>query len=160
MRGLECSNYLLRPDGNYNNVRNQQFSRPDSVFGYYAPTDRAPGSNLLAPEQRLLNSNELTYRLGEPGYLTWNDSTRQNSTAAYESAGCVMQPMVNAFRDSPNAYIDWLSSRYFRGAMPPTLRSNLRQLIANNPYWMTDPANNSMRVLAWALTTPYYGVSK
>ncbi len=41
---------------------------PPSVFSFYLPTDRAPGSNLLAPEQKLATTNELSARLR---YLEW-----------------------------------------------------------------------------------------
>jgi hypothetical protein len=161
LRGLNCRENPPHPNGNLWRVGAQQVSRPDSVFGYYAPTDRAPGSNLLAPEQRLINSSELITRLSEWNYLRWNNTTMQNSLANYSAAGCSdAQMLVDAYRTSPKAFLDLLSLRYFRGAMPPTLRSTIQQLIASNPWWNNDPSEGAMRMLSYALATPYYGVMK
>ena len=160
LRGMGCREPMLRPDGGYSVYWTQPFSRPDSVFGYYAPTDRAPGSNLLAPEQRLLNSNEFTVRFGELNFLRWNNVSQQNSIAAFTAAGCDAEAFVRAYGESPKAYMNLLSLRYFRGAMPPTLRTTLEQLI-RNPQWNTsDPTEGPIRLLDYALATPYYGVLK
>ena len=40
-----------------------------------------------------------------------------------------VQPLVDAYWRSPRDFADQLSQRYFRGAMPPTLRANLEQLM-------------------------------
>ena len=56
----------------------QQPFRQSSVFSFYAPTDRAPGSNLLAPEQRLLTAEDIRNRLSLLGatQLTWDNQTQ------------------------------------------------------------------------------------
>lgn len=159
LRGIGCRT-ALHDNGYVVQVWTQQPFRSDSVFGYYAPTDRAPGSNLLAPEQRLVNSTELTSRLGELNWWRWNNQTRTNSLAKYTAAGCNPDEFVAAYNRSPKAFIDLLSERYFRGAMPPTLRSTLEQLI-KQPQWNTqDPSEGPMRMISYALTTPAFGVSK
>ena len=157
-RGLGCtsapSNYwgTLVPPG-------QTPFSPDSVFSYYAPTDRAPGSNLLAPEQKLVTANELTSRLNWVNGTRWNHGAQQNNLAQLNAAGCNPSAVVSALATSPRAYLDLLSERYFRGAMPPTLRSNITELIAQ--FWNSkDNEETSMRFLDFALSSPYYGVIK
>jgi len=63
---------------------------------------------------------------------------------------------------SARAFNDLLSLRFFRGAMPPTLRTNIEQMMreANPPWNRNDPAEGAMRMIGLALATPYFGVSK
>jgi hypothetical protein len=60
---------------------------------------------------------------------------------------------------SPNAFIDSLSQRYFRGAMSPVLRSALLDLAAGQTTW-GDPAQRAMALLQFALSSPAFGVIK
>jgi uncharacterized protein (DUF1800 family) len=130
----------------------------DSVFSFYAPTDRAPGSNLLAPEQKLLIASELTSRLNEPSGYRYNPTTKGNDLEAYTASGCSLDALIAAFNTSPTAYSDLLSQAFFRGAMPPTLRANIAQLM-RNPTWDTAaPDEGALRMLGFALATPYFGV--
>lgn len=133
----------------------------ESVFGFYAPTDRAPGSNLLAPEQRLLTGADIKARLSLAEWPSrWNGSSR--SYENYAAAGCRLDEFRDAFAASPRAFNDLLSARFFRGAMPPTLRSNIEQIMAERypPWNAADPAEGALRVLGYALMTPYAGISR
>jgi hypothetical protein len=56
--------------------------------------------------------------------------------------------------------MDLVSLRYFRGAMPPTLRSYLEQLIREQSGGQRDPDETAMLMLGFALASPYYGVIK
>ena len=110
------------------------------------PTDRAPGSNLLAPEQRLLNASELSWRLG-------------NGIAegvARTGASCNAEDFGRAYSSSPAALADLISERYFRGAMPAVLRQNLIELAPTT--WGNTPTQKAVSLLQFALATPYYGV--
>ena len=136
--------------------------RPESVFSFYAPTDRAPGSNLLAPEQKLLTANDTRDRLA---LTTWPVKYAGNGTRSYElfsAAGCPLEQWRTAFAQSPGAFNDLLSSRFFRGAMPPTLRSNIEQIMKEvwPPWDRNDPTEGALRMMGFALATPYYGVIK
>jgi hypothetical protein len=75
-------------------------------------------------------------------------------------AGCQVDRLVQAYGQSTSAYLDMLSMRYFRGAMPPTLRSNIEQLIAEPAWGRDDTTQGALRMLDYALSTPYYGVIK
>ncbi|MBL8362775.1 MAG: DUF1800 family protein [Rubrivivax sp.] len=160
MRGMGCQRALSRGEDWYYSVWLQPALNPESVFGFYAPTDTAPGSNLLAPEQRLINSAELTTRLGELNWNRWDPSRQVNDLALYTAAGCDAQAFADAYASSPRAFLDLLSLRYFRGAMPPTLRSTIEQLIRNPQWNVNDPTEGPMRMLAYALSTPSFGVIK
>jgi uncharacterized protein (DUF1800 family) len=157
-RGLGCSKV---PENKWGPLLsgNQRPFTAESVFSFYAPTDRAPGSNLLAPEQRLLNANEFTDRLNRLNSTRWDESGNA-SRKSVDAAGCDVGSMVSAYQASPRAFNDWLSARFFRGAMPPTLRSNI-ELLIQQPQWNANDADeSSYRLLDYALSTPYFGVMK
>jgi hypothetical protein len=162
-RGLGCA---ALPSYNWGGpaVPNTQSAfRPESVFSFYAPTDRAPGSNLLAPEQRLLTSDEIRNRLsGIESATSWDSVSGKRQYPNLTAAGCRIDEFRDAFVLSARAFNDLLSLRFFRGAMPPTLRTNIEQMMreANPPWNRNDPAEGAMRMIGLALATPYFGVSK
>jgi uncharacterized protein (DUF1800 family) len=152
LRGLGCSrNLVWSGGGNVSPPMQPPFS-PPSVFSFYLPTDRAPGSNLLAPEQKLLTTNEFTWRLGG---LKWALMTVPDNA----TAGCDTAALGRAFNESPRALIDQLNARWFRGAMPPTLRSNLEALATGQGAWAT-PDEGALTLMFYALSSPYFGVIK
>lgn len=154
-RGLQCMrNFAWGSDSNWI-LGTQQAFNPENVFGYYAPSDRAPGSNLLAPEQRLVDARELTNRFSELRSLLRNASQQP-----LREAGCNIDLFADAYSRSPKDFLDLLSERYFRGAMPPTLRSNLEQVIRQPTWNASDVQDSAMRMLAFALATPAFGVIK
>ena len=157
-RGLGCSRPLEWSNGWISGPRTQMPFTAPSVFSFYLPTDRAPGSNLLAPEQKLLNTVELTARLNQ-----FEGALRDASVST--AAGCDVAALGQMFTDSPKTYVDALSTRFFRAAMPPTLRSNLMELASTLPNWgWSSPAERGVEgavvLLHYALTSPYFGVIK
>jgi hypothetical protein len=159
-RGLGCTKPIANSWGGISVVWNQQPFAAESVFSFYAPTDRAPGSNVLAPEQKLLSPPEMTGRLGDLNGFRWDPKAQRNSMAAIQAAGCLTDPLVKAYAQSTRAFSDHISERWFRGAMPPTLRSNIDQMV-RQPSWDTrTPEEGAVRMLSFALTTPYFGVIK
>lgn len=138
----------------------QPHLNPDSVFSFYSPADRAPGSNLLAPEQKLLTASDLTTRLGELNWIRWNRTTTQNDLSAYKNAGCKTDALITAFTRSSRDFSDYLSQSFFRGAMPPTLRRNLELLMTSNTWLGSTPDEKAINLLSFALATPYFGVIK
>ncbi len=164
-RGLGCSAF---PVSNWDSTRpaisgTQQPFRQGSVFSFYAPTDRAPGSNLLAPEQRLATTQELRDRTNQASWpVAWDNATQKQDVSRLRTAGCDIDALSAAFFKSPTAYADYLSARYFRGAMPPTLRSNLTDMMSLTwpPYNKTLPFEGPLRMLNYATLTPYFGAMK
>ena len=154
-RGLGCKTFP-EWDGGY--IRTPDLQRPfsaESVFSFYAPTDRAPGSGLLSPEQKLINASELTMRFDLSSMTRQGESVRLLATA-----GCDINALINAYSTSPSAFNHFLSARFFRGAMPPTLRSNIEQLIRNPQWNAANISEGALRMLDYALASPYYGVIK
>ena len=162
-RGLGCT---AMPITNWGSVAisGTQFPfRQNSVFSFYAPTDRAPGSNLLAPEQRLATTEELRNRTNQASWpVQWDNVTQKQDVSRLRTAGCQIDALSAAFFKSPAAYADHLSARYFRGAMPPTLRSNLVDIMSLQwpPYNKNDATEGPLRMLNYATLTPYFGAMK
>ncbi|WP_342117036.1 DUF1800 domain-containing protein [Pseudoduganella sp. OTU4001] len=153
LRGVGCKLPLrwggTRDDGLENGVAMPSIQQPffaSSVFSFYLPTDRAPGSNLLAPEQRLLTPEELSARVG--GYNT-------GEAAAWTKAGCKIDDITRAYSSSPRALVDLISARYFRNAMPATMRQSLNDLAPSMPGANT--AQKALNVLHFSLASPEYG---
>jgi uncharacterized protein (DUF1800 family) len=160
LRGMGCLRNILYEPESYWFVGHQRPLRQESVFGYYAPTDRAPGSNLLAPEQRLVGASELNNRLSELNRLRFSRVANASEMPQLSDAGCNFGLFVDAFVRSPKDFLDLLSERYFRGAMPPTLRSNMEQMIKAPQWNANDATEGTMRMLTFALATQYFGVIK
>lgn len=161
MRGMECTGPIVGNVEQFPYVDNPPSQWPDnppSVFSFYQATDRAPGSNLLSPEQKLLNMNELTSRMGA---MNWRfiDPNNRNRDSNLLLSGCNLAPLAAAFSQSPKAFVDLVSMRFFRGAMPPTLRSTLQSLMVGEKNW-NSPQDGAISLLQFALTSPYYGVIK
>ncbi len=64
---------------------------------------------------------------------TWDQQTNTRSYPELEAAGCNVQQWRAAFVNSPRVFNDLLSARFFRGVMPPTLRSNIERDSCANP---------------------------
>ncbi|MCA1856701.1 DUF1800 domain-containing protein [Massilia oculi] len=144
LRGLNCKREMMWNDIHVMAPGQKPFDAP-SVFSFYLPTDRAPGSNLLAPEQRLLTSEELAWRL-----MSFGDAVKR------AGADCDASAFGRAFSTSPAAFADLVSERFFRGAMPATLRQTLIDLAPTT--WGDTPDLKAISLLQFALETPYYGV--
>ena len=150
LRGMGCTSNLHVPWGIYAPNTQRPFSAP-SVFSYYLPTDRAPGTNLLAPEQKIVGASEFMNRLGSVGWVIRDGGAT--------GTGCEVDALGQAYAQSPKALIDQISLRWFRGAMPPTLRTNI-QALATSQNQGTDTTHTALVLTQYALTTPFYGVMK
>lgn len=151
LRGLNCTKPLLNGAGDVAVPGTQRALDPNSVFSFYAATDRAPGSNLLAPEQKLLNTPEFSQRFSS---FSWE----LHFSSASSVSTCQIDQFGQAFNVSPQALVNLINERYFRGAMPPTLRQNLIDLAPT--VWGESANGKAVAVLGYALATPYYGVIK
>ncbi|MCX7272589.1 MAG: DUF1800 family protein [Burkholderiales bacterium] len=158
-RGLGCTRVPTLSYGP-NLPQGQMPIGAESVFSFYAPTDRAPGSNLLAPEQKIVNASEFRSRLNLTYGMRWDNGLPQPSLTAMLSAGCGVDTLAQAYAASPAAFLAQLAERFFRGTMPPTLRNDIEQLI-RQPQWDVNlPEEGALRMLDYALTSPYFGAMK
>ena len=113
---------------------------------------------MLAPEQKLVTADEMRQRMGQLVWLrSFATQGDARDTQLYERAGCDLGGLTAAYQSSARAYADHLSLRYFRGAMPPSLRRVLEAKV-RHPSLPTDPTDAALVVLGFALSSPYFAV--
>ena len=125
-----------------------------SVFGYYQATDRSPGSNLLAPEQKMITADEMQQRTYQLSSFAGRTGTQ---ASMLERSGCDTSSLVRAYADSPRAFNSLLSQRFFRGAMPPTLGMAVASQMYDSGL-QGDTLDSALNLLAFALLSPYFAV--
>jgi hypothetical protein len=154
MRALECKRPLTMPWGKYQvyGTSNQKALQAPSVFSFFSPMHRAPGSNTLVPEQKLLDSKEFRDRLGGLSSVYGSDG------AAFVTAGCDFASFVSALEKSPQAFTDLISQRLFRGSLAPPLRQATQILLNETANEST--GQRAALVMTFLLTTPAFGVIK
>ena len=164
LRGLSCKQLPTDMTGNANLNSSQQPFNAETVFSFYAPTDTASGTDILAPEQRLLNAEEFNTRLNQLRWLNWTPVLREGEEAARLSltaAGCDVNGLITANKLSADAFFDYISPRFFRGAMPQTLKLEMArvrtELVAKT--YITD-LEAASTLLQYALMSPYYGAQR
>ncbi len=155
LRGMGCR-LAVRQRDNPSDIDFWADQRPlqaESVFNFYPPNHRAPGSNLLAPEQKTLVSREFSRRLGRYNWA-WQ------SESVLSAAGCDVESFKKAMAVSDDALLDALSDRYFRGAMPPTVRQGLKDGVAGQS-WQRESATQLLGFMVqFAAMTPPMGAVK
>jgi len=163
-RGLSCDRLPTNISGDANLHIDQMPFNPETVFGFYAPTDTASGTSILAPEQKLLNAQEFNHRLNYMNHMDWAPVMRDDEDGvqlSLSAAGCDVDALIAAKSKSTEAFFDFLSARYFRGAMPSTLKLEMQRVnseLANHNY--LNELRKATSLLQYALVSPYYGASR
>ena len=153
LRALGCKSAVVSRNGPGRIIDAQQNPyRAQSVFGFYAPNHKAPESLTPAPEQKLLNSSEFNNRAGNFNYQT-------GMLENFANAGCELDLFIKAAEKSDDALINLINERFFKGAMPTTLRAGAKSLLANSLVSNT-PTNKFSLILQLLVTSPTYGVVK
>ena len=155
LRGMGC---VRLPRSNWDETRpaGSHPQRPfhaQNVFSFYLPTDRAPASGLLAPEQRLLTTDDIGSRLWKIRSFMPDDG---DPFRRLDAAGCNFREFVEAYERSPRELSSLTSSRFMRGAMPPTLRDTIETL-AQDRSW-DDQARQAATAVSFAIASPTFGV--
>ena len=154
IRGLGCKS-AVRDANDSREIwknRNQRPFEAYSVFNFYPPNHRTQGTNVLAPEQKLLNSSEFGSRM-------WNNNSGMDSETTLVNAGCDVNAFKAATATSDEALVDLISQRFFRGAMPAALSKSLIE--ANKNLWQREQGLKlAASMLDMASLTPAFGVSK
>lgn len=122
-----------------------------NVFGYVSPDHIAPQSGVMAPEQRLLTTDELNRRLGNVDF--------EYRQAELREAGCEVDLFFAASTRSDDALLALIAERYFRGSMPATLRFHAKALLSKELAGYS-PGRRSGEVLQFLLSTAHFGVVK
>ena len=129
----------------------RQFNAP-SVFNFYPPNHRTQGSNVLAPEQKMLNSSEFSSR------MSFFNSRFRDETLLND-AGCDVATFKAAQAVSDEKLMELMNDRFFRGALPATVSKSL--IDAHKNYWDRNRGLAlSGAILDMASLTPAFGVSK
>ena len=100
----------------------------------------------------MLNGVTLRSRFSDFGYHVDQGSEK------IAAAGCNFDEFEQALIRSPDHYLDLVSARYFRGALPATLRATAIDLAARSP-WMT-PRVRAANLLSYLLLSSSYGAMK
>lgn len=154
VRGLGCKVAIKRTD-KPNEVIQSNNQRPldaYSVFNFFPPNHRTQGTNVLAPEQKLLNSVEFSSRMGFFSYALQNESSLND-------AGCDVVTFKAAQAVSDEKLLDLMNERFFRGAMPASISKSL--IDANKSLWNREQGLRlTGAILDMASLTPAFGVSK
>ena len=164
LRGLGCR---MSPIAHWNSlpsgVSTQKPFSPMSVFGWYAATDRAPGSNLLAPEQKLLTPRTFRDRLMTLDGLAYTQgSPPYTYTGALETAGCRLDDLYAAVDRSAAEVVTLVGQRYLRGQVPHELVPEVDRLLK---AWratghMNDPRRQAIRLLEYLLASDGFGAMR
>ena len=154
LRGLGCKVAIKRTDKPNEEIQsnNQKPLNAYSVFNFFPPNHRTQGTNVLAPEQKLLNSVEFSSRMN---FFSW---VLQNETSLND-AGCDVAAFKTAQAVSDEKLMDLMNERFFRGAMPASISKSL--IDANKNLWNRDQGLVlAGSILDMASLTPAFGVSK
>ena len=154
LRGLGCTSTVMsrQGDGKIISVGTQKVYSAPNVFGYFAPNHKAPESLTPAPEQKLLRSDEVRRRIGALNY-------EMEVLSNFTNAGCEIDLFVKAVEKSDEALIALLSERFFKGAMPATIRLGAKNLLANE-LASQNSVQKFARLLEVLISTPTFGVVK
>jgi len=154
MRGLGCTSTVMsrQGEGKIISVGTQRIYAAPNVFGYFAPNHKAPESLTPAPEQKLLRSDEVRRRIGAVSY-------EMEVLSNFTNAGCEIDLFVKAVEKSDEALIALISERFFKGAMPATLRLGAKNLLANE-LATQNSVQKFGRLLEVMISTPTFGVVK
>lgn len=150
LRGLGCRKVPLEPriGAPFFPELQVPYHAP-SVFGFYAPTDAAPSSNLLAPEQRLLLGSELRER------FSFLQHIEKLWAPALATAGCRLDLFADAASFSMRDFNALVSRTWFRGALPPTLARDAEAYMA---LVFGEPMQRRVALtLSYLLTSPHFG---
>ena len=130
--------------------RNQAPLHAFSVFGFYPPNHRAPGSNLLAPEQKTLLSTEFDERLGRYDWVFQDE-------AGLATSGCDLETFKKAAATDAQL-LELINQRFYRGAMTPATRQALSESVLS---WQRDsPMRLTAVYLQNASITPAFGAAR
>lgn len=154
MRALGCTATVASKNGG-GQILTAQTQDPyvaPNVFGYFAPNHKAPESLTPAPEQKLIGSDEVRRKVSS---LSWEMKVISNFT----NAGCEIDLFVNAVEKSDEALISLISERFFKGAMPATLRLGAKNLLSKELATETS-VQKVAKLLEVLISTPTYGVIK
>jgi uncharacterized protein (DUF1800 family) len=99
---------------------NQDVYNSPSVFNYFSPFFRAPGTTLFGPEFQIDTPNNAVYRAN----MTWNMVYGYQANIICNGPGsCIDETPFLALAPTPATLVDALDLTFTHGTMPPALKS-------------------------------------
>ena len=162
-RGLACRAFPSNASGLANFFGDQVPFMPETVFSFYSPHGIASGSDLPAPEQKLVNAQEFQRRMTMVGSFDWSPVLANNSDStllSLQNSGCEIDVLNQIYAKSIDEYLNYLSMRYFRGTMPESLRQEIKTIntMITGYEWVS--TRRALHLLQYALVSPYFGIIK
>ena len=159
MRQLECKNMLVSHWSKWKHpfgiVEQRPFFAP-SVFSFYSPLHRSPGTNVKVPEQKLLTSRQFSNYFQDLGGFLWAGGVNNDST--FRQAGCELGVLYEALEKSPEAFVIEVNRRFFAGGMPASLRHMVIDLAQSENRPWANRMSNLTFLLSLILASPAYSV--
>jgi len=147
IKGLEGTIILDNPlEADIENMGFKVFY-PASVFSYYSPFSRVPGSALAGPEFQSLSPVNALERVNYIYYLLKQDANAE--------AQVVLAPYI-AIAGDVEALIAMMDAHFLHGTMPDVLKQGIRDTVATT----TDPAKKARLALYLVLTSSHYQVKR
>lgn len=120
---------------------------PPSVFSYYSPFSRVPGSPLAGPEFQGLTPVNALERVNYIHYILQQSSNSEVQV--------VLAPYI-AIAGDTEALIAMMDAHFLHGTMPEVLKQGIRDTVATT----TDPAKKARLALYLVLTSSHYQVKR
>jgi uncharacterized protein (DUF1800 family) len=158
-RAMGCQRMLDRRDGWPSQISTQTPHGSPTLAGWTSVTERAPLSGLASPELRLLVGDEVRTRSSR--VAAWGETdptTGRTEPFHFRRAGCDIDNIVALYWRDSDAYLNWLSQRFLRGAMSPRLRALLEQTMRDRNWNLRQQPEPPMFLLANVLMSPDFGV--
>lgn len=124
-----------------------------TVFNFFTPQHRIPGTTLVAPESKLLSATLLQARANEMTSRFWGP---RSGEAGWLAAGCDASALDAASTDAQQA-AELISRRLLRGAMPVYLRDAIAVGVFSRNW---DPSSRAYDAVGLTLISPAWGVMK
>lgn len=143
LRGMGCTS---KPE-NFWFGGGQSFYDVPNVFGYISPDYRTPGSQVNAPEHALLDTSMISQRTTMGFYPPMEK---------YLAAGCDFDELMTRIDEGPSSALNFLAQRFFRGAMPVAVRSELQALLERSTNNTADV--RAQRLISYMAAAAEFGV--
>ncbi len=164
IRALSCASWPTGNTGRPNYTGVQDPYMAETVFGFYSPHGIAAGTDLPAPEQTLVNTEEMRTRMAlvaDLAYSPLTSSDVDDFMVNLKNAGCAIDELNAKFERSTDEFLAHVGQLFFRGNMPASLKRELA--VAIDSIKLREPKANrrAMQLLVQvALMSPQFGISR
>ncbi len=131
---------------------------PPSVFSFYLPGYRLPGTQLAAPPFQIYAESTAVRRANFVNTLVYGTVSLPSYTPPGGTSLAVDSNPWTALAGDPAALVDALDARFTGGRLPTHVRDTLRQAISATAA--SSPVNRAKTALYVLMTSPHYQVQR